>query len=482
MFQRFVYAIIGLCGICPAVYAGSGITERDLRGHLTDSLPERWTYVPEHQQDVPSGTEGWWRSFGDATLDSLVMLGIDYNHNLAMAMRRTEMARNTMMQARAGWMPSVGLTAGWSKDRQSGELTSTAMPATVTSGFNAGLSARWEIDIFGRIASGVKARKAAYNASRAEYAGAMVSLCAQIASTYVNLRVMQAQMDVAKKHIESQLKTVNIARARYEADLASKLDVAQAEETYYGTLATLPQFEYQILAAINALQVLTGTLSESMSVALQTPGPVPECMQMVSVGVPADILRRRPDIARAELELAEYAAQVGVAKKDFLPTLVLEGTIGTSAHNIGNLFSHNSFTYSVAPTLSWTLFSGLERKYALASAREQFQAGIDNYNLTVATAYEETDNALTSYHFAIVYKNEMERVLDAGNEALRLAIDRYKNSLSPMINVVNAQINTLNAEQNLISAQGRALSSLIQLYEALGGGFDLETLDVSMRQ
>lgn len=462
--------------------ASSPVSERSLQEHLNDTLPARWTYMPEKQQEVPSGNDGWWRNLGDATLDSLIDLGIDHNYNLAMAMRRTAMARNSMLQARSGWMPSLGLSAGWTKSRQSGEMTVSSMPATVESGFNAGLNARWEIDIFGKIASGVKSKKAAYNASRAEYAGAMVSLCAQIASTYVNLRVYQAQMRVTQAHIESQKHTVVIARARYEADLASKLDVAQAEETYYATLATLPQYQYQIHTAINSLEVLTGTLSESLRSRLLAEAPLPDCRQLISAGVPADILRRRPDIAQAELELAQYAAEAGVAKKDFLPTLVLEGSIGTSAHNIGDLFTHNSFTYTIAPTLSWTLFDGLSRKYAVASAREALQAGIDNYNLTVATAYEEVDNALASYHFAIVYRDEMERVLASSNEALSLAIDRYKNSLSPMLDVVNSQINTLSAEQEVITATGRALSSLIALYEAMGGGFDIETLTVNIPQ
>lgn len=482
MFQRFVYLFAAVTAVCACAHATGPVSEESLREHLNDTLPERWTYISEMQQEVPSATDGWWRSFGDSTLDSLITLGIDYNYNLAMTMKRTAMARNAMMQARSGWMPVVGLSAGWSKSRSSGAMTVPSVPATVESGFTAGVSAQWEIDIFGKIAAGVKAKKAAYNASRAEYAGAMVSLCAQIASTYVNLRMYQAQMRVTEAHIESQLKTVNIARARYEATLASKLDVDQAEATYYATVATLPQYQYLIHTAINSLEVLTGTLSESLRSKLSEEAAMPDCMQMVSAGVPADILRRRPDIAQAELELAEYAAEAGVAKKDFLPTLVLEGNIGTSAHDVGDLFSHNSFTYSIAPTLSWTIFDGLSRKYALASAREQLQAGIDNYNQVVATAYEETDNALASYHFAIIYKDEMEKVLTANVEALKLAMDRYKNSLSPMLDVVNSQINTLSAEQELLTAQGRALSSLISLYEALGGGFDLETLNVNLPQ
>lgn len=479
MFQRFIYFAFAIsCSL--AAFAASPVNEEDLTRHLNDSLPEQWTYAPEIQQEIPSSTDGWWRSFGDTTLDSLISLALDYNYDLAQTLRRTEIARNTMRQAQAGWYPSVGLTAGWSKDRQSGAIAVPGMPATVTSGFNAGLSARWEIDVFGKIASGVKAKKAAYNASRAEYAGAMVSLCAQVATTYFQLRTLQGQLYVAEIHSESQLKTVNIARARFEAELASKLDVAQAEETYYSTLASIPKLQYSIHTAINSLEVLTGSFSDRLRTVLSEPTPLPDCYRMVSAGVPAALLRRRPDIAQAELELAQSAAEVGIAKKDFLPTLAIEGAVGTSAHNLKDLFKNNSYTYSIAPTLSWTLFDGLSRKYALATAREQMQAAIDNYNLVVANAFQETDNALAGYHFAIIYLQNVDKVLTADTEALKLAMDRYKNSLSPMLDVVTAQLNTLTTEQEQIAARGQALTSLINLYEALGGGFDLDTLEVNM--
>ncbi len=479
MFQRFIYFAIGVaCSL--ASIAAPPVNEEDLTRHLNDTLPERWTYTPELHQEIPSPTDGWWRSFGDATLDSLVTLALDYNYNLSQALHRTEIARNMMKQAQAGWYPSLNLSAGWDKERQSGAMTGPGIPASVAGGFNAGLSAKWEIDLFGKIASGVKAKKAAYNASRAEFAGAMVSLCAQVANTYLQLRTLQGQLYVAEVHSESQLKTVNIARARFEATLASKLDVAQAEETYYSTLASIPKLRYSIHAAINSLEVLTGTFSDNLRYVLSNPAPLPDCHRLISAGVPADILRRRPDIAQAELEMAQYAAEAGIAKKDFLPTLAIEGSIGTAAHDIDNLFKHNSLTYTIAPTLSWTIFDGMSRKYALATAREQLQAAMDNYNFVVANAFQETDNALAGYHFAIIYLGYIEKVLNANAEALQLAMDRYKNSLSPMLDVVTAQLNALAAEQEQIAAQGQALESLINLYEALGGGFDIETLEVNM--
>lgn len=473
MVQRFICA-----GILAAAGLGSCLGAQPLQAdkYLADTLPARWCYSPEAEVGLPMEDVEWWETFNDSTLNTLIRLGISNNYNLSMALRRTHIARNTVNQARAGWMPSVGLTAGWMKSRESGRLSPYHGQATGMSYFSAGLNASWEIDLFGKIASEVKGKKASYMASKAEYAGAMVSVCAQIAATYVEVRMYQELLEIARIHTDNQMKIVNIAKARFETTLASKLDVAQALETYYSTTASIPMLENSIHTALNALAVLTGESNEHISAMMSPSGKMPDPYQLINPGVPVDLLRRRPDIAQAEMELAAYAAEVGIAKKDFLPTLRLEGSIGSSAHNAGDLFSHESLTYSLTPTLSWTVFDGLSRKYALASARENFKAGIDNYNLTVITAVKEADNAMSTYIYSLQHMEAINKIIEQNDEALRLAVERYKTSLTPMSDVVTAQLNSLGAESNLVSARGSALSALINLYEALGGGFNAATL------
>lgn len=445
-------------------------------------VPEQWQpsdtfgMPPEAPpiMDIPGGDDKWWATFADPLLDSLINLGVERNYNLAIAMRRMEMARASVKGAQAGWWPSINLDAGWSKSRSSGALgAGKSYEPTPSSYFNAGLSASWEIDIFGKIASGVKAKKASYRASRAEYVGAMLSMAAQIASNYLQLRMLQSQLDVARRHAESQMIIVKIARARFEATLASKLDVAQAWETYYATLATIPTIQNNIHKTVNALAVLVGEYAPELNRALGTPRPMPPCIHIINAGVPMDLLRRRPDIAQAEHELQAYAAQLGIARKDFLPSLTLSGSIGTGAHSFDKLFTDHSFTYSIAPTLSWTLFDGFARRADLVSAREAFQMGIESYNYTVMNAVTETDNALASYYDALRTMEAIRQVIVQNDEALTLAIDRYKNSLSPMSDVITAQVKSLSAENQLMSAQGTALTSLVALYEALGGNYDI---------
>ena len=252
--------------------------------------------------------------------------------------------------------------------------------------------------------------------------------------------------------------------------MASDFDVAQAWQTYYSTIASIPPLESAIHASINSLGILIGEFPAQAAAMLGDGGPLPNWQSTLPAGVPADILRRRPDIVEAEQQLAAAAAAVGVAKKDFLPVLSIEGTIGTSARKIDNLFGSHSLTWSVAPTLSWTLFDGFARKYSLVSAREDMEAAIDSYNLAVMNAVGETDSALSRYGAALRHIDVIQKLCVENEEALQLAIRRYKDSLSPMSDVVNAQLNALAGESDLVQAQASALSSLVTLYEALGGG------------
>ncbi|MDE5870332.1 MAG: TolC family protein, partial [Muribaculaceae bacterium] len=190
------------------------------------------------------------------------------------------------------------------------------------------------------------------------------------------------------------------------------------------------------------------------------------------LGVPADLLRRRPDIIQAEYQLAQYAAQVGIAKKDFLPTLSISGSIGTQAHDAGNLFGDHSMYWEVSPTLSWTLFDGLARNYRTAEARAQLEAAVDSYNYTVMNAVIEVYNATTTFRSTMKAIELTDDVIANSKQSLELAMDRYKKGLSPFNNVVDAQISYLSNQDSRISAQGKALIAVVNLYEALGGGWN----------
>lgn len=373
-------------------------------------------------------------------------------------------------QAASGFYPNIGVSAAYENMRSAGAMRESDVPSSNSSYFSLGANMQWEIDVFGKIAAGVKAKKSLYHVSRADYVATMVSLSAEIATYYFNLRTFQRQLYITKEHLASQERVVTIAKSRFEAGLVSKLDVAQALTVYYSTEAAIPQLEYSIRQAQNAIAVLIGAYPEELAQRLESGGQtLPEYHQLIPAGVPADLLRRRPDIVAAESEVAAYAAQLGVAKKDFLPTLSLQGTIGVAAHKAGDLFKDNSLQYSIAPTLSWTLFDGFARKYAVSEAREQMKIGIESYNLTVMTAVQEVDNAITAYMTALRAIDSYTNVIKQSDESFNLSVDLYKEGLTPFTNVVDAQINCLTYANSIINAKGQALVDLVNLYKALGG-------------
>lgn len=427
--------------------------------YLRQPMPERWSFTREVSQTLPTD-DAWWKSFNDATLDSLIAVGIDNNYNVGEAVHRREMARLAVGQARSAYYPSVGLSA---------EYNRTQTRHNGVNDFSLGADVNWQVDIFGKITSQVKARKAAYSASRAEYLATMVSITADIATYYINYRVLQNEIRVANEHIEYQAKVVKIAEARHEAGLVSKLDVAQAKTVYYSTQATLPSLESRAAQTLNALAILLGVYGDELAPVMARSSALPPYQRIVPAGVPANLLRRRPDIAEAEATLAGYAAQIGIAKKDFLPTLTLQGTVGWRSDKVDKMFDSNHFSFSVGPKLSWTLFDGFSRKYAVAQAKEQMMAGIDAYNLTVMNAYAEVENAMSAYEAAIRSIDINAQVLAQSQESFDLAMYQYKQGLTAFTNVVNAQIDWLNCANTLVGNHGDALVALVDIYKALGG-------------
>lgn len=443
---------------------------------LTDPVPGQWIDDNHFSATTLPSDDSWWRNFNDPLLDSLIAKGESNNFDLAQAARRIEIASIAVKQARSGYFPTIDLNAGWSRNRVSGAMSGTDVPASITGGFSAGLSLSWEIDLFGRIKSKAARQKTLYNASRADYASAMVSLCGEIASAYIDLRICQARLEVTRQHIASQLKIVKITEAREEAGISSMLDVSQAYTVYYSTLATVPALESSIHTAINAISVLVGEEPGSLDAILSTPRPLPSCDMIVTAGIPMELLRRRPDIVAAELQVQADAEAIGIARKDYLPVLTLTGSLGTEAHNIKDMMKKNSITYSIAPTLSWTVFDGLSRRYNVASAREQMNAAIDSYNMTVLSAVQDVDNSMFTYLKSIQYINDLQKVVDSSNKSLSYSVDLYKRGLSQFYNVVEAQTSVLNYENSVIEAKGQALQALVTLYKALGGGWSADSL------
>ncbi len=447
---------------------------------LTDTIPGQWSYTSPYNQKLPNDDE-WWKTFGDSSLDSLINMAIDRNYNLAAAVKRIDMARHTVEAAKGAYFPTINLNAGYTKGQTSGTTDPVPENADRYGYFSIGASAQWEIDLFGKIRANVKANNAAYNATRAEYEAAMVALAANVAKAYINLRTYQNELLVANNHLAEQTKVLAIVEARFKAGLASMLDVTQSKIVVASTRATIPPLEAMIESTINSIALLTACYPQEIDGWLGTPAPMPQIKYGAQLGVPADLLRRRPDIIRAEYELAQYAAEAGIAKKDFLPTLSISGSISTESHSGKNLFTGRSISWEVAPTLSWTVFDGLARSARVASARAQLEASVDNYNFTVMQAVVEVQNATTTFKSAMKTIELTADVIDESRRSLDLAVQLYKKGLSPFNNVVDAQLSFISNQDSQITAQGKALTAVVNLYEALGGGWKSGESDLYSR-
>lgn len=446
------------------------INAQTAKDYLNRPLPADW---PENdamfQQTLPVD-DRWWTGFEDATLDSLIRLAVEQNPSVLMAISRMDMAKANLRIARSGYYPSLTLDAGWSRQQSSGH-TGTGSPQGWGGYYDATVNMSWQVDVFGAIRMKVKAQKENFAASREEYNATMVSLCAEVASAYFNLREAQQELDVLRRNAASQEAVVKITEVRYSTGLVSKLDVAQAKSVYYSTLASIPTTEASIIQYTNALAVLLGQYPQDVEEALAAPRPLPDYMEPVGIGVPGQLLLRRPDVRKAEREVQAQAALLGAAKTDWLPTFFLNGSFGYASDDLRDFTKRSSMTWSIAPSMTWTIFNGGERVNNIRLQRAQLDETILQFNNTVLTAVQEVDNAMSAYRNSIKQIVACREMFYQGKEAFELSLDLYKQGLSPFQNVLDAQRSLLTYENTLVKAKGYSLVCLVQMYQALGGGW-----------
>ena len=452
------------------LFLSSAISAQHADHYLDTPLPQAWEEGGEVFRQTLPVDDQWWKSFGDTTLDSLISIAVDRNYSVLTAIDRMNMAKAGLRMERSGFFPTVGINAGWTRQQTSGNTSE--LPQSTQHYYDVSANMSWELDIFGSIRQRVKAQKETFAASKEEYTAVMVSLSAQVASSYIQLRELQQELKVVERNCASQAAVLKITEVRYNTGLVSKLDVAQAKSVYFSTKASIPQLESGINQYITSLAVLLGTYPQEIRPVLERVGELPDYMEPISIGIPADLLMRRPDIRSAEHQINAQAASLGASKSDWLPQVFIKGSVGYASKDFKDLTKHKSFTYEIAPALSWTIFSGGKLVNATKSARAQLDEAIDQFNQTVLTAVQETDNAMTAYRSSIKQIVALREVRNQGQETLTLSLDLYKQGLTPFKNVLVAQRSLLSYENQLVQARGNSLLQLIALYQALGGGWN----------
>lgn len=424
--------------------------------------------------------ERWWEVFGDSVLATLVEHAYAENLTLRSAGLRVVQAQAQRAIAIGELFPQQQ-TLGGSYTRQwlSESTAAGALRGAPFNTWRAGLDAAWELDLWGRFRRNIESSDAELLGSVASYDDVLVSLVAQVAATYLELRTAEEQLAVARDNVRVQEESLRIARVRYQAGGTSELDVAQAETLLRDTEAAIPQLEARRRVAQDALCVLLGLPPQDLSALVGSEeGHVPDAPVGVAVGVPADLLRRRPDVRAAELSAAAQSARIGVATADLLPAFQLNGSIGLSAERAADFFSGKSVAALAGPSFSWPVlnYGRIVNNVRLQDA--QFEEAITRYANTVLVAQSEVEDALANYLQGLDRVQRLAAGASAANRAVDLSLIQYRAGATDYTAVLNSQQSKLRLDAELVGSKSDVAASVIALYKALGGGWELrEGLD-----
>lgn len=418
----------------------------------------------ENANPGPSAAElqTWWARFDDAELGSLIERAIAGNLDLAIATARLRQAREAVVQARSDRLPSVGASgqASQNLDTEGNDARS----------YSTGVDASWEADLFGGVRRSVEASRAAAEASAFDLAAVRVSLTGEVADNYIQARLAQQRLALARANLAFADENLQIATWRRQAGLVSSLDVEQARGARAQIAASLPSFQQNYAAAVYRLGVLTGQAPSAFSAELAAPRPLPQAPATIATGLPADTLRQRPDVRAAERTLAAETARIGVAEAQLYPQLGIGGSIGTSALSLGGLV--DLITGNLFANLSQTIFDAGRTRSQVRSQQAAAEGAFASYKQTVLTALEDVENALVAVRTAEGRLAEFQVALEAARNQAILARSQYRVGLSDFQALLEAERALNSASDGLLTSQADRTLAVVQLYRALGGGWD----------
>jgi NodT family efflux transporter outer membrane factor (OMF) lipoprotein len=442
---------------------------------LRSDAPEKWSAEMDGgiiPQSDPETLAQWWVIFNDPELSVLMERAVNGNLDLQTARSRLREARAFRGISRASLFPAVDAAATASKQRIREFGNNTREIDYYTAGFDAG----WEIDIFGGVRRSIEASQADLEALQEHLHDVLISLMAEVALNYMEVRTFQARLDVIKANVTSQQETHDLNRSRYDAGIIDELALQESIRTLESSRSNIPALESGLSAAQNRLAVLLGIPPGELHQKLIKRKPIPTIPATVAVGIPAETLRRRPDIRRAERFLAAQTARIGVATADLYPRFRLFGTIGLESIDSGNFFDWDSRVWSIGPGVSWRIFdAGAIRQNIEVQTARQEQAFLE-YQATILDALEEVENTLVAYAKEQRRRDALAKAVLAAQRAELLARDRYKAGLVGFFNVLDTQRSLLVLQDQLNQSDGTVVSNLVRLYKALGGGWEYAAL------
>jgi len=439
--------------------------------HTDPVAPKTWQASMERglspESSDPQLLARWWTVLRDPLLNRLIHQAIAGNLDLKQARARLLAARARRDISSAALLPTLDASGSVTRNRTSGNRGS----GSVTTNYSTGLDAGWELDLFGGTRRSVEAAEARLDASREDLRDILVSLVAEVALNYIDVRTFQARLRIADENLGAQEETYELTRARYESGLTSELALQQAKYLLAGTRAQIPTLQTGLAGATHQLAVLLGLPPDTLSGQLQEVKPLPTLPISVAVGIPAETLRRRPDIRRAERLLAAQTAEIGAATAELYPSFRLNGSIGLDALSAGKLFASDSGSYGFGPSFSWPVFAAgaIEANVRLQSSLQQ--EALASYKAVVLSALQEVEDALVAYAREQERYQALQESAMAAGQAATLAGLQYRAGLIDFTGVLDARRSLLSFQDQLAQSAATMAGNLIRLYKALGGGW-----------
>ncbi|MGE0223124.1 MAG: efflux transporter outer membrane subunit [Acetobacteraceae bacterium] len=437
----------------------------------------------------------WWELFDDPQLTGLVRRVANQNLDVQIAATRLEASRYQLALAEAAEVPRLNVGGGYIRQKSSryGVLTANQPNTTNANGtsglgvtgsptrrsdpydiFQGGFDAAWELDLWGKVARSVEAAEANIQAAADAQRAVLLSTMAEVARDYIQLRGAQAQLAIAHDNLRTQQRTLELTRQRAAGGLTTDLDVANASAQVNRTASEIPLLQQREAALINALSRLLGQPPNTLRAELEVEKPVPPVPPAVPVGVPSDLVRRRPDVRQAEARLHAATANIGVAEAEFYPSFRLSGSAGFQALNFGQLFNLAASTFSVGPSVTMPIFEGGRLRANLALQETAQKEAAIEFQQTVLQAWHEVDDALTAYQTEQARRDRLVRAVADNRRAVGLARDRYQQGVADFLTVLDTERLLLGTQQQLQASTTNVSEYLVALYKALGGGWETD--------
>ncbi|MCW6513077.1 efflux transporter outer membrane subunit [Lichenifustis flavocetrariae] len=439
------------------------------------AIPARWAEREGHRAGRVE-LAAWWERFGDRLLPKLVARAVAGNLDVATAKARVREARALRDEAAASLLPDLNASSSAQRSRTAAQAV--GFPASTSNLFQADFDASWDLDLFGGNARSVEAKDDATEAAAYGLRSTLLTLVADVARYYVDARGYQARIALARQSAASQRQTVALTEKQFAAGVSTGADLAKARALALSTEANVPALESSYRQTVHRLGVLLGVGPEAVLADMADPRPLPVPKSSVAVGIPADVIRSRPDVAQAERQLAEQTAQVGVEEAQRYPDVTLSGSVGVSAFTLGDITKASSRTWSFGPSASVPILDAGKRRAAVTAqkaVRDQYDAA---YRAAVLSAMEDVENALVALSRQRLQTEKQGRSADNYNEAARIARVLYRQGSTAFLDVLDAERSLYEAQDTFIQNQVSLTEDYIALFKALGGNWS-GALDVN---